>query len=411
MTRGHLPEWKTFGKTYIDLKDVRTNCKDYCKGIRSMTQMVERKGYNDVVYGRVINNVLVITRSLSKKYGSVYVNKDELSEVFEKDSTQTDVTIAPPSILDHDLQFFIDEQGKEHHVDMRGERTPKGIFFDLKDVARVFQMNNLVKTISKDHTAYKLGEHYSLFKLPSETMLESGSLTERAFLTFPGLLKVIMCSRSGVAYQFKWWVEEVAFASMLGTKDQRLSVAARVIDNDVKSLKAFMTKSASDISCLYLIDLGTKDNENRVFKYGFTENILRRFKEHTRTFGDNIKLDTFIMIPVLDLAKAEADFRKCISDYQFTLVDDPSKVELISLGNDAYTNVRNILRSISRNYCGNVQEQIGVYENKIKDLEHANERIRNSYEMKLLEKDSALQLSLKDNEILRLQLQLAKMKH
>lgn len=67
----------------------------------------------------------------------------------------------------------------------------------------------------------------------------------------------------------------------------------------------------------------------------------RRFKEHMKRYGDDIKLDTFILLPELDLPKG-------------------------------FINVQNIFKSISRNYCGNVQEQISIYEQMVKDMKHAH---------------------------------------
>ena len=114
-----------------------------------------------------------------------------------------------------------------------------------------------------------------------------------------------------------------------------------------------------------------------------------------KTYGNDIKLDTFILIPLLDLSKAETDFKKCVSRYQY---ERGNEAELISVCDEAYINIQNIFNSISRNYCGNVQEQFAIYKHRLEliELECAN---------KLLAKDN--QLLAKDNEILRLKMQLA----
>ena len=398
-----MNEYSLNNKTYIDLKDVRNEHKSYCKGTRTNNQLIEKKNFKDYIFGRigVDDKQLVATEKLSRKFGSIFVNKEELKELFETKTPQ--LPPAPPLITDKDLVFFKDDDGITYNVPMRGERTQEGIYFRVKSVMEVFKMDNLHKDMIRSHTLYEEIRHYITFLLPVGDNVPNQQLKEM-YLTYRGLLKVIETSRSGVGYKFQNWIHEVVFSAAFGTKQDKIETFKKVLNVDADHLKSIMSKSPTTISCLYLIDVNVSDNGKRVFKYGFTQTIKRRFKEHMKTYGEDIKLNTFILIPLLDLAKAEADFKNCISRYRY--VKD-GEDELISLCDEAYINVQNIFKSVSQNYCGNVKDQISIYEQMIKDLTHKHELEINELKMTNVQLQSKLDLSLKDNEILQLRLMLA----
>ena len=378
-----MNEYTINDTTYIDIRDIRKDHKDYCKGTRSNNQLLERKNITDFIFARIENNQLIITERLSRKFGSIFINKNVLTELFDQRET---LLSAPPLITDQDLVFFRDDNGKEFNVPMRGERTQERIFFQVKAVMEVFQMDNLNKVLVMPNTMYEPTNHYIFFNVPIGNLVENQQ--KEMYLTYSGLRKVIETSRSGIGHTFKKWIDEIVFSSLWGTKKQKINTFYKVLNVDAEHLKAIMSKSPTAISCLYLIDIGVNDDINRVFKYGLTDNIKRRFSEHIKSYGSDIKLDTFILIPLLDLSKAETDFKKCVSRYQY---ERGNEAELISLCDEAYINIQNIFNSISRNYCGNVQEQVAYYKNRLEVIELECEN----------------KLLAKDNEILRLRLQLA----
>ena len=397
-------EYTLNNKTYIDLKDVRIEHKDYCKGTRTNNQLVERKNFKDYIFGRVgIDNDLVATEKLSRKFGSIFVNKEELNALYEKQET---LPPAPSLITDKDLVFFKDEDGITYDVPMRGERTQDGIFFRVKSVMEVFKMANLCYDMEKAQSTYQINEHYIFFKVSGSGAIQAQPVKEM-YLTYRGLRKVIETSRSGIGYKFQKWIDEVVFSAAFGTKEQKIEIVSKVLNVDSDHLTSIMSKSPTSITCLYLIDINVSDNGKRVFKYGFSNKLKRRFKEHMKTYGDDIKLETFILIPALDLSKAEADFKNCVSRYKYV---KEGADELISLCDESFINIKNIFKSVSQNYCGNVQEQISIYEQQVKDLKHAHLLEVNELKMKNLELQSKLDLSLKDNEILQLRLLLAQKK-
>jgi len=397
------------GQTFIDIKDLLP-LRPYAIGCTSIPKLINRKQLRDTINGQIINGELVQTARRSYKLGSVYVNKNEIIELFTNPSMID--SPAPPVIEDKNLVFFKDRKGVEYNVLMRGERTQDGIFFRVKDIEIIFQMKRLSETIQHINAGYQDKRDYKWFHLQRNTGFPVNLPSRELYLTYNGIMRVITVSLSGIGKEFKYWIDKTVFAILWGSEQQKVEIFHKVLNVDADHLTAIMKKSGSMISCLYLIDIGITDRSNRIFKYGFTDNINRRFKEHIKKYGDHIKLDKFHFIPVLDLSKAETEFKNSVSRYKYIYNQDD---ELISLCDEAYINIKTIFGTISAKYCGNMREQIIIYENQIKDLNH-------KYEMMVFEKDAEISniqhqcelkdatiaLKDKDIEILQLRLMIAK---
>lgn len=406
--------------TYFDIKDIKTNYPNYYKGFRSYSGFLEKKKIKNYIYGILENDEVRVTEKLSKKTGSIYINKNELSEILDNETTNN-LPKAPPLIIDSDLVFFKDEEGNEYQVPMRGERTKDKIYFQVKKIAELFQMPNLIKVLQNNHTNYSEMDHYIWYYVSSGTSsrndmsfgnnvssisseIPNNKHVKELYLTYKGLMKVIDTSRSGIGYKFKTWIDEIVFNSLFGTKEAKTNILSKVLNVDADHLKSIMNKSAINISCLYLIDINKNDNNQKIYKYGYTDNITRRFKEHIKTYGDDIKLDTFILIPVLELSKAENEFKKSISNYKYIFEEQN---ELISLCTESYINVKNIFKTISEKYCGNLKNQISIYENEIKDLKNNYDNEIKDLKYNLNNKISNLkhELELKNKEIEMMKIQ------
>jgi len=76
-----LHEYAFGGKIYIDLKEI-IPLRPYSKGCNSTGKLIQRKGYKDVINGRIVDGAIQPTVKKSCKYGSVFVNKTEVLELF-----------------------------------------------------------------------------------------------------------------------------------------------------------------------------------------------------------------------------------------------------------------------------------------------------------------------------------------
>ena len=245
-------EYTLNGKTYIDLKDVRNERKDYCKGTRTNSQLVQMKNFKDYIYGRIYGESLVATEKLSRKFGSIFVNKEELNGL-----NDNIVPPAPP-LIETDEPFYIDDEGNEYHVPMRGERTKDGIFFRVKSVMEVFKMDNLHKDMIRTQTSFVANKHYVSFAVDD---------VKEMYLTYSGLMKVFHSSRSINCQQNYGYV--------------------------------------------YLIML---DSNDIIYKFGKTWNINLRTKDHVRYYAslgfNEIKLVKKAKIDIEKLSEAEAAIKR-----------------------------------------------------------------------------------------------------
>ena len=126
-------------------------------------------------------------------------------------------------------------------MEVRGEKTKDGIRFKCKDVARVFEMDSINHNIQKilDSSEYDIfcsGDPTQLVGSPEQNM---GVYQASTYLTYNGLLKIIFASRSGTAYRFQDWATNIIYTAHLGRIDERLDVAASVIDTDVESMRMY----------------------------------------------------------------------------------------------------------------------------------------------------------------------------
>jgi len=147
-----------------------------------------------------------------------------------------------PSLLElSENEKFRDGQGNVHQVEVRGKKTKDGIRFKCKDVARVFEMDSIDHHIQRmlDSSEYDIfcsGGSTNWVEPPEQNM---GVYQASTYLTYNGLLKIIFASRSGTAYRFQDWATNIIYTAHLGRIDERLDVAASVIDTDVESMRMY----------------------------------------------------------------------------------------------------------------------------------------------------------------------------
>lgn len=398
-------EYGLDNKVYIDIRDIRAECPVYCKGVRSNQQLLDKKNIKDYIYGKIVDNKLEQTEKLSRKYGSTFIDKSAITELFQVDD-QSKLEPLPPTIDDEDLVFFKDEDGREFNITMRGKRTKNDIYFKVKDIMYLFEMPTLNNDMKHANSAFSNEIHYKYFNM-CKSGIVSNQQSKEMYLTYEGLMRVIIVSRSGIGHKFKTWIDDIVFAAAFGTKEQKIEVSKKILNVDADHLRSIMGKCPLDIKCIYLIDIKVNDGNKKVFKYGFTDNVQRRFKEHMKTYGENISLESFVFIPTLSLSKAESEFKNSISRYRFPAEQER---ELISLCEESVVNVKTIFKTISEKYTGNMKEQIIYFENQMKDLTHQFDLKIKDKDMEVIEWKHKYQMKSKDVELLELRLQLLQTK-
>lgn len=399
-------EYTLNNNIYVDVKELLP-LRPYATGCKSLTQLIRKHKYNNTINGMIKDGVIMQTDKRSFKHGSVFVSKTEIMELFANNTPAIiEYPPAPPIIEDEDLVFFKDDDGNEHTVLMRGDRTRQGIYFKVKDVERVFEMKRLDDILSKAHTTYKVGKDYQWFALPIAYELRNRRSKE-LYLTYSGLKHMIEASQSGVGYKFKNWIDDIVFAAAFGTTEQKAVAFARVLNVDADHLTAVMNKTDGEVSCLYLIDVKKKIDDKRIFKYGYTKHLRSRFKDHMHKYGDNIELIKFAFVPEMNLSQAETQIRGITKPFAYTCEGEK---ELLALNEKELESVLIIYKSVAEIHCGKLKELVGKYESDINTL-HSKymleiSELKRECDNKVHAAEVASLIASKDLEVLQMKVQM-----
>ena len=247
--------------------------------------------------------------------------------------------VAPEPIVLEEHELFRDLEGQVVQVDIRGERNEEGIWFRCSDIEKLFEMENLSVVVLKD---FNEGLDYETFLLShAQPKVNHGTIEQPAsalrkrrvkaiFLSFNGLMRVIYASHSVTAKRYRDWANRICFAGLFGSDEQRAVAAAEVVGVPTSSLKEVFEIAAVKVPCLYLFYIGKvvdlrkhydelKDHKSgMLFKFGRTDNLLRRCKEHTKTYGtlkeSNLRIRLWVPINPDHLSAAETEISRFLKD-------------------------------------------------------------------------------------------------
>ena len=299
------------------------------------------------------------------------------------------------------------------HVDVRGERNEEGIWFRCSDIEKLFEMEKLSDNIER----FDEGLDYEVFLLSHAPHLEGHATVEQpapaprrrrvkaVFLSFNGLMRVIYASHSTTAKRYRDWANRICFAGLFGSDEQRAVAAADVVGVPTPYLKEVLDICATDVPCVYLFLVGKivdlrkhfdefKDRRSgMVFKFGKTNNLLRRCQEHTRTFGSwpggTFRIAQWVPIHPNEISSAEVMVKDLLKHKQ---IQFKNHKELVVLAQSDMKEVRQVFRSVFDEY-GMSTNEMTMLRHKVKFLEndaahhltHANQK-----DELLLQKDETL---------------------
>ena len=108
------------------------------------------------------------------------------------------------------------------------------------------------------------------------------------------------------------------------------------------------------ISCVYLFNFGSIYNNYILCKYGYTNNLLRRFREHERDYNLNkIELLHYIQVNNSNLRNAENDFRnelKKLDVINSMYINDKRRRELFIIKENNVFYFKQLLNDIHSSY-------------------------------------------------------------
>jgi hypothetical protein len=360
-----------------------------------------------------------------------------------KEEVEYDLPPAPPILILEDHEKFRDVNGKPLEIEVRGERNVDKVYFKVHDVAKAFEMDRLMDTLTQTNSAFIDKEDFTTFitiiyeendgnELSTNT--RKFSTGKAVYLTYNGMLHVLYASRNKNARRFQRWASEKLFTIHMGTREGKEALAANVLGVSIKDVKNVFSKSANAVSGVYLFALNTvkelrnmmnipdsfKDDDI-VYKYGMTKDLERRSVELQNDLGKNLSvtlgLKLFTFVDANYISDAEIHLRNVFQGMNMKL-EYENRAELVIISQSKFPLIKDHYNTVSNLYAGSVREII----EKLKQIEmhHAYEIERKNSELIMKEKDldflkrdhnkdlqvKDLQLELKDNKIHLLESQL-----
>lgn len=313
----------------------------------------------------------------------------------------------PPILTLKNSEKFKNIDGNPLDIEVRGEKHHEKIYFNLDDVTINFEMPNLRKTILDKDGTYLIVEHYKYFYTGGNS-----STQKKIYLTYLGLIKVLMSCRHKNALAYQKWATKLLYTVQMGTKEQKIKLFDKTMGHDATTLRESLKCNTMKISCIYLLTLNTVANlrtslsipskyldEMIVVKYGRTDDLHRRLNEHmNQTFesveGLDLKVKYYGYVDEEYASKAESYIEKFFDFGNYRFINE-KYVELAIIPANKFDEIKKQYEVIQSKYSGTQNEYIHQIQLLEKDLEI---------------KDRDIQLLKQQNENLNLKLQLAQMK-
>nr|QOI90537.1 hypothetical protein HWQ62_00406 [Pyramimonas orientalis virus] len=342
-------------------------------------------------------------------------NKEQVIEkkTTRKQYNDVDIEDEPPIVHLEDNEMFQNEKGEPMDITVRGEKTQKGAYFNAYDIGKAFEYTNINRNVLHINGDYVYGIHYIYFY--------SVNKKKCLYLTYKGLLKLLFCSRGDRGVLMQNMITKTMFTTTFGSQDSKDELAAEMLKVDKAVITEVFRKSCGRVSCVYLFKVGRvgdmrnhfnldgfNDDDAFIYKYGQTNNLVRRTSDHTKSYGqlenNSFDLSLFSYIDVVYVSDAEA----CIREYankNNLRVKDKKYNELIVLQKHEFSEINTLYQEIYNNFSGKnsvVVQQLQDIQNNIKveQLQHTKHIQDLEKKLELQERD--MQLKIKDLELMYL---------
>lgn len=356
-----------------------------------------------------------ICNNLMQSVGADGNNEDDkFAETDEDESGANDVE-QPPLLKLEDHEKFKKSDGTVLEIEVLGRRTPNECYFKAKDISIAFQIPTLNNAIIHQYDrGFVRGVHYTCFIRPV-SMTHTGQANKpnkTLFLTYKGVVKVLFASKTGCAETFQDWAVDTLFTAQLGTQVKKDEAAAKLLNTDMDAIKQVFRCNGSKTPCIYLFEIGKASDilpadtvvdykmgnkeDYIVYKYGRTDDFVRRASEHEvyfkAEFGVDIKLACFSLIDPKFVSNAEVSvkhhFRRDHVDY--VNQRGIQSRELIVLHKSELKFCKEQFTLIQKSYIGCYEEilaQQAVLERKLADAVAEMQTLVQKHKYELLEKD------------------------
>lgn len=392
---------------YYDAVLLLTTYKHLLTDIKRPRDIISKKEISTdyYIYAYQKDNNWVLSRCTYNK-AKLLINSDWCDRNIINNDSLT--TIKKMDILKlEDNEKFRDDDGNIIELELVGEREHDKCYFKLSDVSKVFDIPNLDKNIFH----HERGLIYDTFYVNGHKSI---------YLTYHGLIHIIMTSKSKLANMFTGWIIKTLFTIQYGTIEERTELAANIIGVSSNCIKEALNTNSSNVPCIYFILIGNINeyvpgyaSDTLLCKYGRTNDFTRRLRQHETTFKNDfncsISVICFSIIEDKFLPDAESSVKEYFSG---KFVQYKNYKELVAINKEDVQLIKKHFTLLQNSYIGQYKE----LDDTIKDLKHQIslkdkdiEIMKSSHLLDLKNKDIEIEQfknKLKDKEIEVLQIKL-----
>lgn len=411
-------------KQYYNSKDLCAYNPEFYYGCKTKPRsIIQRKNIppTDYIYANLKANEWNLSTEECKKAQLLIAKSWVDTHYFKPVPVQTEVVESAPEIVEsefktlslvhlEDAEKFKDANGEILEIETCGEKTRNGIYFKVQDVMMAFDIPHLNTVLTNPTSDYERGKDYdTFFNRGTFINYESSTIKKGLYLTYHGMLRVLFVTRNNKVQQFQTWAEDKLFTIQMGSKEDKIKLGTEILNINIKTYKSVFDSYADKLPSIYLFSLGkvgvlrdtfgiesTVPDDSVVYKFGCTEDLGKRCvqlgDEYHKLSNVQMKLSVFHMVDMKYKFDAESEIRFLCKSFKKNLKTEGYN-ELVVLDHSEHEMVKKYYRKIGSEYAGataELQKEVLVLKEQIKEMEYKMELLREQTERKLAEKDYLL---------------------
>ena len=412
-------------KPYYNSKDLFAYNPEFYYGCKVKPRNIIKKKKippTDYIYANLKANEWNLSTEECKKAQLLIAKSWVDIHYFKPVPVQTEVIEFTPELVEsefktlslvhlEDAEKFKDANGEILEIETCGEKTRNGIYFKVQDVMKAFDIPVLDNTLRCESGSYEKGVDYDIFFIRGNQCNTLVSPIKKGlYLTYHGMLHVLFGSRTKKVQQFQSWAEDKLFTIQMGSKEDKIKLGTEILNINIKTYKSVFDSCAVKFPSIYLFSLGkvgllrdifgidpTVPDEHIVYKFGCTGDLGERCVQlgykYNKLPNVDLKLSVFHMVDTKYTFDAENEIRFLCKSFKKSLKTDGHN-ELIVLDQTEHEMVKKYYSKIGSEYAGatsELQKEVLVLKDRIKEMEHERELEREQTERRLEEKDHLLE--------------------
>ena len=404
-------------KQYYNSKDLCEYNPEFYYGCKTKPRTIIQKKKiptTDYIYANLKSKEWNLSTEECKKAQLLIAKSWVDTHYFKPDTTEVVESDIKTLSLVHleDSEKFKDVNGTIVEIETCGEKTRNGIYFKVQDVMVAFDIPDLDCSLRhQNHSNYERGVDYDIFFIRgNQDIVLSPPIKKSLYLTYHGMLRVLFVTRNKKVQHFQSWAEDKLFTIQMGKKEDKIKLGTDILNLNIKTYKSIFDSYADKLPSIYLFSLGkvgalrdtfgidtTVPDDHTVYKFGCTEDLGKRCvqlgDEYNKLPNVQLKLSVFHMVDTKYKFEAESEIRFLCKSFKKNLKTDGYN-ELIVLDHTEHDMVKKYYRKIGSDYAGataELQKEVLVLKDQIRELEHKNDIQREQMEKKIMEKDYMLE--------------------